>query len=216
MADAIEDGEEVVNRGELEQALAELAALKDFGFERDCAGRRGKDEALADGDFAAGTNESAPAIFAGGFGEHDFNAAGRLFTIADERAMRIEARGNDAAVVEDEKVAGAEMFSKTRKRIVAESARCAVHDEHAAGAALGRRLLRDEIFGQIVVEVGYRTGAPRSSVFGGDGSDIDSLFPKWLSAWRRARSMAAVELFALFFESCLRRGLGERGSSETN
>ena len=46
------------------------------------------------------------------------------------------------------------MFSETRERIVAECARCAVHDQHAAGAALGWRLLRDEIFGQIVMEIG--------------------------------------------------------------
>ena len=104
VADGVEYGEEVVNRRELEQALAELATLEDFGFKRDRAVRRGKDEALADGDFAAGTNESAPAVVARGFGQHDFDAAGWLFTISDECAMRVETRGNDAAVVEDEKI----------------------------------------------------------------------------------------------------------------
>ena len=64
--------------GELQQTLAELAALDDFGFERNCAVGRREDQALADCDFAAGTNESAPAIFASGFGKHDFDAAGRF------------------------------------------------------------------------------------------------------------------------------------------
>jgi len=81
MADGVEHGEEVVNWRELEQTLTELATLEDFGFERDGAGGRGKDEALADGNLAAGANESAPAVVARRFGEHDFDAAGWLFTI---------------------------------------------------------------------------------------------------------------------------------------
>ncbi len=39
VADAIENGEEVVDRGELKQALAELAALEHFRFEHDLARR---------------------------------------------------------------------------------------------------------------------------------------------------------------------------------
>ncbi len=66
VADLVEHGEEVICRvrewRELEKTLAELAALDDFGFERNCAVWRREDQALADGDFAAGANESAPAI----------------------------------------------------------------------------------------------------------------------------------------------------------
>jgi hypothetical protein len=47
VADLVKHGEKVVGRiaewGELEQAFAELAALEDFGFERDGAVRRGED-----------------------------------------------------------------------------------------------------------------------------------------------------------------------------
>ena len=68
-------------------------------------------------------------------------------------AVGVEAGRDDAAVVEDEKVSWAQMFSETRERIVAECARCAVHDQHAAGAAFGWRFLRDQVFGQIVVEL---------------------------------------------------------------
>jgi hypothetical protein len=81
VADGIEYSEEVVNEGELEQTLAELAALEDFGLKRDGSRRRWKNEALADGDFPAGTNESAPAVVACRFGEHDFDAAGWFFSI---------------------------------------------------------------------------------------------------------------------------------------
>ncbi len=144
---------------ELEQALAELAALEDFGFERDGASGRREDEALADGDFAAGADERAPLIVAGGFGEHDFDAAGGLFAFAAKSAARVEARGNDAAVVEDEQIAGAQVRAKAGEKVVVQAPVSAVHDQHAAGAALGGRLLRDQLFGQIVVEV-RRHGAP--------------------------------------------------------
>ena len=82
----VEHREKVVCRpgwGELEQPLAELAALDDFGFECDGAVRRREDEALADGDFAAGTDKGAPAIMADGFSQHDFDAAGRFFAFPD-------------------------------------------------------------------------------------------------------------------------------------
>ncbi len=55
-----------VHRLEAQQALAELAALQHFGLERDFAGGRGKDEALADGDLSARPDEGAPLVrFAG-------------------------------------------------------------------------------------------------------------------------------------------------------
>ncbi len=82
MADAVENGEEVVDRSELEQALAELAALEHFGFEHNLACGRGKDQPLADGDLAAGSHQGAPLVFAGRLGEHDFDAAGGFFAFA--------------------------------------------------------------------------------------------------------------------------------------
>jgi hypothetical protein len=87
------------------------------------------------------------------FSQHDFDAAGWFFAIANQCAVRVEARRNYTAVVEDEKVAGAQMLSNIREKIIAEIARCTVHDQHAARAALGGRLLRDQILGQVVVEI---------------------------------------------------------------
>ena len=79
VSDAIEDGEEIVDRGELEQPVAELSALEDFGFERNGAVGSREYEAFADGDFSSGPNEGAPEIVTGGLGEHDFDSAGGLF-----------------------------------------------------------------------------------------------------------------------------------------
>ena len=67
VTDLVEDGEEVIllgiwDRSEFEQAFAVFTALENFGFERDGAGGRGEDEPLADGNFAAGTDEGAPEV----------------------------------------------------------------------------------------------------------------------------------------------------------
>jgi hypothetical protein len=95
VANRVEHSEEVVNRSEFKKALAELATLEDFGFERDVAVGCGEDKALADGNFAAGTDEGAAAIVADGFDKHDFDTACRLFTIPDQCALRVEACGKD-------------------------------------------------------------------------------------------------------------------------
>ena len=65
----------------------------------------------------------------------------------------VKACRNHAAVVEHQQVALPQICSKTREKIVAQSACSAIHHQHAAHAAFGRRLLRDQLRGQIVVEV---------------------------------------------------------------
>jgi hypothetical protein len=65
VADTVERGEEVIDRLETKQTLAELASLQHFGFEGDGTVGRGKDENLADGDLSSRTDEGAPEVFAG-------------------------------------------------------------------------------------------------------------------------------------------------------
>ncbi len=69
--------------------------------------------------------------------------------------MGVEARRQDAGVVEDEEVARAEMVREVGEVIVLDSAGGAIDAEHATGAAGRGRGLGDEVFGQIEVEVGY-------------------------------------------------------------
>lgn len=64
-----------------------------------------------------------------------------------------EAGGEDAAVVEDEEIARAEVVGEVAEMVVGDGAGFAVEDEHAAGAADGGRGLCDEIFGEMEVEV---------------------------------------------------------------
>ena len=60
VADAVEDGEEIVDRFEAQQTLAELAAFENFSLKLDSAVGRGKDQELADGDFSARPDQGAP------------------------------------------------------------------------------------------------------------------------------------------------------------
>jgi hypothetical protein len=52
-------------------------------------------------------------------------------------ASGVEARGDDAAVVEDEEIAGAENLGEIAEKVVAVFAGAAVEAEHAAGATNG-------------------------------------------------------------------------------
>lgn len=164
MADAVEDAEELRlaagSRGEAEGAFAEGGGGEDFGFEQGWGSGCGfvaEVETLARMDFAAGADEGGPVGGSELLGEEDFDTAGgvgRVVLGAGAGAGGVEAGGDDAAVVEDEEVAGVEEVGKVREGVVAKGAGGALEDKHAAGAADGGWRLRDEVFGEVVVEVG--------------------------------------------------------------
>jgi hypothetical protein len=60
VADAVQNGEEIGDRGKAEQALAKLAALEHFGFQLDGTGGRRKGETLANADFLSRLDQGAP------------------------------------------------------------------------------------------------------------------------------------------------------------
>ena len=64
-----------------------------------------------------------------------------------------EARRHDARLVRHEHVTRTQVVGDVAEHAVLERAGCAIHDEQAAAVAVGRGLLRDELGGQIVVEV---------------------------------------------------------------
>ncbi len=78
----VEDCEEIVNGSKFEEAVAELAALQHLGFKDNCAVGCGKDQALANGNLPSRPDKSAPEIFAGGLGQHHFDAASGLLMFA--------------------------------------------------------------------------------------------------------------------------------------
>jgi hypothetical protein len=92
-------------------------------------------------------------------GEEDFDAAGgdgRVGLGAEAGAGGVEARGENPGVVEDEEVAGVEELWEVGEEVVGEGAGAAVEGEHAAGATDLGRVLRDEVLGEVVVEVGNK------------------------------------------------------------
>jgi hypothetical protein len=107
---------------------------------------------------AAGADEGGPLVRAELLGEEDLNTAGGVrragLRISAAGAGGVEARGDDAAVVEDEEVAGVEELREVAEKVIAILACVAVEDKHATGAADGRRRLRDEFFGKVEMEVG--------------------------------------------------------------
>lgn len=147
---------------EAKGALAEVCGAEDFGFEdRIGMAGAGEVEAFAGLDLAAGADEGSPDDFAGVpgaevFGEEDFDAAGGAGRVAlgmETGAGGEETRRENAGVIEDEEVAGAEAVGEVGEDVIGIGAGCAVHDEHAAGASDGGRGLRDEVFGEVEVEV---------------------------------------------------------------
>ena len=64
VADAVENGEEILHRIEAQHPCAEFAALDDLGPQRDLAVRRGENQNLTEGDFPARPDQCAPEIFA--------------------------------------------------------------------------------------------------------------------------------------------------------
>jgi hypothetical protein len=74
--------------------------------------------------------------------------------VAEHCAAGIKARRNDAAVVEHEQVARLEDRRKIRKERVTQSASGAIELQHATHTALCRRLLRNQLLGQVKIEVG--------------------------------------------------------------
>ena len=92
-------------------------------------------------------------------GEKDFDApsgvGGAGLGMLAAGAGGVEAGGENAAVVEDEEVAGAEDFREIAEKKVVVVAGAAVEEEHAAGAPNSRWGLGDELFGEVEMEVGY-------------------------------------------------------------
>jgi len=112
-------------------------------------------------NFLGRLDERGPVVAGFGvgeaLGEEDFDLAGGggAFRLRGEAgAGGVEARGENAGVVEDEEVAGSEELWEIDEEAVCKGSGAAVEGHHAAGAADSGWVLRDEVFGKVVVEVG--------------------------------------------------------------
>ena len=145
-----EDVHEGCVGGEADAGAALVAAFEDVGEEV----AFGEADGVADAGAAAAAAEGAPEadVAVGGFflvavGEEELGGAAGVGPGAED------ACGEDAGVVEDEEVAGAEVVDDVGDVAVLDAVFGAVEDHHAGGAADGGRGLGDELLGEGVVEV---------------------------------------------------------------
>lgn len=89
------------------------------------------------------------------FGEQHFDASRRsLVFMRTTRSRSVQTRGYHTRIVQHQDVACAKLLREVRKDFVPPRARRAVQQEHTRSAALRRRLLRNQFFGQRKVKVG--------------------------------------------------------------
>jgi len=156
----VEDGVEVQGRRETQGAFPELCRCQDFSFEEGLGLIRGmKEKALTGLDLAAGADEGGPVAGGKLLREKDFDAARGVrragLRLLATGAGCVEPGGKNAAVVEDQQIAGVQDLGKIAKKIVVVAARGAVENQHPAAAANGRWRLGDQLFGEVEMEVGY-------------------------------------------------------------
>ena len=144
----VEDGMEVRGRRETQSAFAELCRCQDLSFEKGLGLINGMEEqALTGLDFAARANEGGPLVRGKLLREKDFNAASRVWRaglrLLATGANCIESSRKNAAIVEDQQIAGVQNLGEIAKKIVVVAAGGAVEDQHAAATANGRWRLGD-------------------------------------------------------------------------
>ncbi len=182
VADAVEDvvklGDRagaVIDRRKTDVAFAEGSAGDDLGLEFVVLAEK---QALADADLAAGTNQAFPIVGLGGklASEQDLDAsvkkiAGGGVAAADglgakAGAVSVETGGKDASVVENYNIVRTEEIGKVAELAVLIRAGGAFEVQHAGTVARGERLLGDEVFGEMEVEIGNQHGLRLQEVKG--------------------------------------------------
>ena len=175
VADAIECGEKIIVILEglkADNALAELSARQNLGLK--FSGLRfvllAEEEAFADADFAAGTNQALPVVGIGCelAGEKNFDAAvkeiagGRIACArrlsAGAFAAAEESSGKDAGIVENYEITGLEKVGKFTEQAIRIAAAGSLQVQHAGAVAGGEGLLGDELAGKMKVEIGNPHG----------------------------------------------------------
>lgn len=124
-----------------------------------------EEQAFADADFAAGTNQALPVVWLGRelAGEQDLDASVKEIASggvaaadglgSEAGAMPVETGGKNASVVKNYNVVRAQKIGKIAEMAVVKLSGCAVEVQHAGTIACGKRLLGDEFFGKMEVEI---------------------------------------------------------------
>ena len=143
LAEAVENLLEDAVIVELDDAAAEVCVFGDGAREL-----RAEADDVAGLGFLAGLDERLPVVSVEAAQEEDFDFAARLVAVADEAGR------HDARVVEDQGVAGLEVFLEVVEVAVLDGLLYGVEDHETRGVARLDRHLGDALFWQVVIKIG--------------------------------------------------------------
>src|SRR6266568_1461387 len=160
VAQALERGVEVLPGMKAERTLSEFSAADDFGFEFALA----KYHVFARGQFPSRMNQRFPNVRLQLTSQQDFDWRAQEFALhprllggrlcANPRAASQQTSRDDSRGIYDDHFVAAEQVRQIAELAVLPGACCAVQKQHARGVALGKRALRNQLGGKIVVERG--------------------------------------------------------------
>lgn len=156
--DALKNGEEVLRGSEVEGPFAVWAGHDDLRLKErlEMFGGCEEEELVSDDDLAGRTGKGGPLIRCYLPSEKNFDAGGRAerMEVAVPRHARcVETCGDDSAVVKNEKIARAQVVGEVCEVLVGAGPCLPIEDKHAARTPDFWRVLCDEVFGQVEVEV---------------------------------------------------------------
>src|SRR2546426_7741778 len=160
VAQALERGVEVLPGMKAERALSEFSAADDFRFQFALA----KYHVFARGQFPSRMNQRFPNVRLQLTSQQDLDWRAQEFALhprllggrlcANPRAASQQTSGDDSRGIYDYHLVAAEQVGQLSELAVLPGACCAVEKQHARGVALGKRALRNQLGGKIVVERG--------------------------------------------------------------
>ena len=154
MPELLELAEEIRNRLKSQRALAELSVRDDLRPQRTVS----EAQHFSRQSLAAGPRENEPFPFGNLLGQQHLDAAGGVVSGLSVQSCAVceEARGDHAAVVQHEQIALAQTAPENPEHAVFVLTGRAVEGEHARTSTLCGRLLRNQLFGKFVVEIGNK------------------------------------------------------------
>src|SRR5215472_10206883 len=157
----LDQREEIRHGTEADGSLAEISARCHLSLKLVILS---KPDLLADADFLPRPHQGLPFQRAGLAGQQHFNASaqevfsrGVPWTYALRalpRTMPEETRGKDAAVVHHQQIVSPQKVGEVNELLVGPRAAIAAEMQHTRSAAINQRLLRDQLFGKMKIEVG--------------------------------------------------------------
>jgi len=160
VADAIQDGAEIIGRGEAQGAFPVVSSIGHLRFKQGSSVPKSREvEPFARLYLAPGANECRPLMRTHLLRQENFDTSCGVWRACLREltscTSRIEPSRDDSAVVEDQQIARMKKLRQIAKEVVAILACRAIENEHTARATDRRRRLRDELFRKIEMELGY-------------------------------------------------------------